>query len=62
GDVSEVVPTTLFFAPAWPEGTGFHTPEATAASGSERGYEVMLDSAKVIARVIADLHAVAAAS
>lgn len=57
GDVSEVVPTALFFAPSWPEGTAFHSQEAVDASGSERGYEVMLDAARVLAGAIAELHA-----
>lgn len=61
GDVSEVVPTTLFFAPTWPAGTDFHTPAATDASGSDHAYDVMLDAARVIGRVIGDVHAVAAA-
>lgn len=49
GDVSELVPTGMFFAPSWPEGTAFHSQDAVDASGSERGYEVMVDAALVLA-------------
>ena len=55
GDVSEVVPTGMFFAPSWPEGTAFHSQEAVDASGSERGYEVMLDAARVLVGAISEL-------
>ncbi len=57
GDVSQVVPTALFFAPSWPEGTAFHSQEAVDASGSARGYEVMLDAARVLAGAVAELQA-----
>lgn len=55
GDVSELVPTGMFFAPTWPEGTAFHSQEAVDASGSDRGYEVMLDAARVLAGAVMEL-------
>ncbi len=57
GDVSEVVPTAMFFAPSWPDGTAFHSQEAVDASSSERGYAVMLDAARVLAGSAAELQA-----
>jgi amidohydrolase len=62
GDVSEHVPTAMFFAAAWPEGTGFHTPEARVASGAPQAYGAMLDAARVIAGAVLELHGVRTAS
>jgi metal-dependent amidase/aminoacylase/carboxypeptidase family protein len=61
GDVSEHVPTALFFVAAWPEGTEFHTEAAVVASGTPEAYDAMLDGARVIAGVVAELHAEAGA-
>ena len=55
GDVSELVPTGMFFAPSWPDGTAFHSQQAVDASGSERGYAVMVDAARVLAGATAEL-------
>lgn len=55
GDVSELVPTGMFFAPSWPEGTAFHSQEAVDASGSSQGYAVMVDAARVLAAATREL-------
>ena len=60
GDVSEHVPTALLFVPAWPDGTDFHTEAAVAASDTPPAYAAMLAGARVIAGVVAELHAEAA--
>ncbi len=57
GDVSERVPTAMFFAATWPEGTDFHTDAAAAASDEPRAYAAMLDGARVIAGTVVALHA-----
>lgn len=55
GDVSELVPTGMFFAPTWAEGTAFHSQEAVDGSGSDRGYAVMVDAARVLATATTEL-------
>lgn len=55
GDVSHLAPTGQILAAVWPIGTGTHTWQATAASGSRIGMKGMLFAAKVMAGTAWDL-------
>jgi aminobenzoyl-glutamate utilization protein B len=55
GDVSIIAPTAEVDIAAWVPGTGFHTWQATAASGMSIGTKGMIVAAKVMAFTVVDV-------
>lgn len=55
GNVTQVVPGVLVAVKTWPDGVAFHTAEAALASAQPMAQEAMLDGARTMALVGADV-------
>lgn len=55
GNVTQVVPGVLVAVQTWPDGVAFHTPDAAYASAQPMAQEAMLDGARTMALVGADV-------
>jgi amidohydrolase len=55
GNVSRVIPSTLFSVKTWPLGTAFHTEEAARAAGREAAFEAMLKGGLAMALTAVDV-------
>jgi amidohydrolase len=55
GDVSEHLPTAMFYVKTWPADTEFHTAPAAVASDTDEAYRAMLGGARVMAQAAAVL-------
>jgi amidohydrolase len=55
GNVSQVVPSAMFFADTHPKNLAWHTEVVAKESGSEKALESMIASAQVMAGIVIDL-------